>query len=113
MLGGLASESRFPADRRGVRHVALAIHTRIDLIDMLRSFNFRVPPYIVSSLARFRSMSSLTLPTIDLFAEVTADRVDCRIPKVSGEFEDRLEDSIEGSLWERLLRNTMSHSGIA
>ena len=79
---------------------------------MLRSFDFGIPPCIVSLLARFRSISGSTLPTIDLFAEVTADRVDYRIPKVSGEVEDRLKDTIEGSLWERLLRNTLLHSGI-
>ena len=53
------------------------------------------------------------LPTIDLLAEVKAYRVDCRIPKVSGEVEDRLRDTIKGSLWKRLLHRTLLHSSIA
>ena len=43
MLSGFTQKSQFPTDRRGVRHVALVIHARVRLVNLLRSFDFGIP----------------------------------------------------------------------
>ena len=51
MLGWFIQESRSSIDRGGIRHIALAVYTRIGLADVLGSFSFSVPPYIIRFLA--------------------------------------------------------------
>ena len=98
VLGSFAQKGRFPTHGRRIGHVALAVHTGIGLVNMLRAFDLRIPPCPYSILASLYAADGAITPTVHFLAKEMTDSIDGRVAEVAREVEDRLEDTIEGPL---------------
>ncbi len=84
------SKSYKPPEDGSTTHQSFALDRRLrcrgvdsDDMDYKNAIDFGIPPYTKSLLANCHAIICPTLSTIDLPAEVTADRVDCRVAEAS------------------------------
>ena len=90
---------QFSTDRGEIRHITLAVYTRIGLVDVLGSINSSVPLYhpFLSEDRDLLSIHFLRPLTVNLLAEVAAYSINCSTAQVSQ--EDQSYHCRTGSTW--------------